>query len=566
MPDYSLYEGDTGDENERDRLFRQFIGEQAARPYNDEAAAPPTTQVEETGRALQQQGGGDDDALKQALRDRAMRDMARDEAAPTSRQAAGPDWTAAIGSVAGLGLDAALNRGRGAGAIVATTAQNMDADRRAEQQRLDHMTEIEARRRDKDPLVAYLGLGNLEQRKFENENIKAGNLAQRTRQVNANVAPDSEEAAGKTKLTELNSEARTEGGINARHNANDIIATDRANITDATTEARNNANNRNAPQKAENDAIHDYVKLRMNGDVLAENAGKRAGAEAPYKKDLQNNADTLRAGDEQRKRDELQRQADQLAGTGRAATPQQVIGGKKTDTANARAYTKDVKDELPVADAGNQLMKIFEAHKDDPNGIPGIGALDSYATKVPFGTAVQDAVEGDEAKVVREHMAMLRARYQHGLTGAASNVPEEKRIEFIAGLQPGATAAQSTNSVRMLKEASDKYLQDFAVGKEDQARTILKNHGLDSLIPSNAPKSGALDTLPVTGKGRAAAGPLVSDAISGGKGPGLDDNGLSTTDAPTKKHHFRSRKTGQLVEVSATDAEKAARPGLDWVD
>jgi hypothetical protein len=539
MGDFSL-DYRSQDDEEKDRLLREFLGEPAPKPVTSMSAAdfqdppsapkptpnagtaadygagspPPQTRLEATGRAAQ----AEPDELDQALRQRALSSLASHDAGPSQRQmASGPGLDAAIGPGAALILDAFVNRGRGAGQIVGAAANSMSEDRRAEQHRLDRIAEIEAHHKSADPMKALTDYGNLTARNYEDRihQQTADTSSTRTQSL---VNPESEAAKGRVQLTKDASDARRTGTLNANHEQAQSVADDAALRAGEVRTAQNDSNHQNAPVKAADDAFEAYLKLHQTGDQLAENAGKRAAAEEPYKKNLQKSADDVRIGAEQRKRDEMQREADQLS-AGRPATPQQALGMQKNDTANARNYSKDVKDELPVADAGSQLMKIFEAHKDDPHGVPGLGVADSMATKVPMGTAVEDWIEGPDAKVVRENMAMLRAKYQHGLTGAASNVPEEKRIEFIAGLQPGATAEQTMNSVKMLKESSDKYLQDFAVGKEDQARAVLRNHGLDSLIrdpaPAPTPRSGAIDTLPVTGGRAVGATPgLPSDATA----------------------------------------------------
>lgn len=510
MSDYSLYSGDTGDEDERDRVLREFIGEQAARPYHDEetqlsAADAPTTQVEETGRALQRQGegGGEDDALKQALRDRAMRDLSQDNAAPTERQTASPDWTAAIGSVAGLGLDAVMNRGRGAGQIVSATAQNMDADRRAEQQRLDHLAEIAARHRDKDPLVAYLGLGNLDQRRFENENIKAGNLAQRTRQIDSNVAPDSEPALGKTALTERNSNARTTGRLEANHNANDTIADDKADVTTAVTDARNNANHEHAPTKSADEAHAALEKLTTTSPQRVSDAAGIAIAQGEARQPLiERNRAEVDAIRDQNKRDDL-------LGKNSTVVP---IPGSIVDVPDAfQASTANPAARDKVIQHVNLTNKVDRAMGDliDVQNRIGSKKIIPGTEKAAYEAAYQAAI-GAFTDVA--HSGVLNAgeypRYAERIPGTFE--PKDEMLDLY-NRYLGSGTEESTSLSRLrglrgeLRSLGNAGLRGYGVRADYDGTAANGGPALPAgqKPTANQPQAAspaALDVLPVTGK------------------------------------------------------------------
>lgn len=531
MGDFSIdYQSD--DDKEHDRVLRDFLSQ---------GAADPSTRVEQTGRSMQ----GDDapDPLQTALRDKAVASL-NEPSGPTARKmAGGPTPDVGIGPAAALILDAFVNHGRGAGEITGATVNSIDADRRAEQTRLDHVAEIEARRKDKDPMAALISYGNLQDRTKELNEVKMRRVDQSAATQRANYDPNSTEAKGKAQNAYDQAGNRTRAQLDVKDELNDRTGTDRADVLAKGAQAVADVKHGNAPRTSADKA----ADIEIVTPATATRAGAEAEAKVPAQKELQQNAHDLAAG---------------LKGTGRPAFP-----------------GTDVSDDAAWATTGgnattfNKEKAAHEADLQQDQALETMKAIRKRAGIEPFSSADKSAYQA-------AHGALMGAQAKKDALGTLQQGERKMLEEIDPTLDPH------------ISDAKDWILNKFAHGDSPPTDTVLSQlEGLQSqgrmaadtragvsgyknrwgaapAAPAapEAPLADDPNKLSVTGKGRAAAGPLVSDAISGSKGPGLDENGLSTGDDPTETHHYRSRKTGQVIAVKATAAEKAARPGLEWVD
>ena len=587
MGDFSLdYQDD--DEKEKDRVLREFLagGGDAPKPVSrmsaadfadDAPAAAPQTRLEATGRAAQADGP---DELQQALTQRALASLREDDSrAPHERQmASGPDIGVGLGPAAALVLDAFVNHGRGAGQITGATVNSIDQDRRAEQQRLDRLAEIEARRKSSDPMKALVDYRNVSARDYEDRTHQQ-TADTSGKRLGATIDPNSIAAQGKVELTGANARSRREGFNAANHENAPTAADDAALKAGAVRGAVNDQTHLYAPTKAEDDATAADLKLRTTSPQRVRDAAAiadaQSGARQPY---VAENREAVHD--------------EKIADLANPNTPTG-LGQVKEDRAAAQQYTDKTKFGLDAFKHVKELDDVMSKYKDGE--LPGVGfaqgriPTDAFRADDTLSTFVDPSKPNQRARdavAIRRIQSAMANAIERPESGAAIGLQEDAKYLMRQGAAPGATEDEFRKGLEAYRGTLVGHLTSNRVGKESAADKVLASQGITP--EALGIKSGAADTraavgekdntppaalrqddpaqLPVTGKGRAAAGPKVSDVVSGAKGPGLDENGLSTGDDPTQTYHYRSRKTGAVVAVKATAAEKAARPGLEWLD
>jgi hypothetical protein len=543
MGDFSIdYQGD--DDKERDRLMRQFLGSAAPAP----APEAPQTRVEATGRAAQ----AEPDALGEALKARAVASLSEPSGGQVTRKmAGGPSLDVGIGPAAALILDAFVNHGRGAGQITGATVNNIDADRRAEQQRLDRLAEIEARRKDKDPMSALVAYNNSQRLQQELDEVKLARVAQAGATQRAKLDPTSVEAQGAMQTAYNQSGARTRGAADVKHEVNDRTGDDRADVLSKGAQAIADVKHGNAPRVAGDKAD----EIEVVTPATAVRAGAVADAELPAKNAAQDHAYAL-------------------AHPGAASGPVAIPGSHIFDPA---AYARleanpSERDKIIQHLARVRQLDMSLGDMESTRASNGV-MLAPSADKTKADLAYQGAIG---AMTDIAHSGVLNAgeypRYQP-LVPSGFEIKDEGKDLLASFLDNGPKKDTTLERIKAMRSTlrglGEEGLRGYGIAPDwdgqQAAPSAAPAAPAARAAPSTSPEAG--DQLSVTGKGRKAAGPLVSDVLAGGgKGPGLDENGLSTGDDPTSTHHYRSRKTGQVVAVKATDAEVAARPGLDWID
>lgn len=303
MGDFSL-DYRSSDDEEKDRLLREFLGGSQPKPATESdapdaapkppvnlgsaqdlgasAAPPPQTRLEATGRAAQSEGP---DELQQALQQRALASLQPHDGQQQRAMASGPTPDVGIAPAAALILDAFVNHGRGAGQIVGATANSIDADRRAEQTRLDHLAAIEANHKDKDPFGALINYGNLQDRTKELNEVKLRRVEQAAATQRANYQPDSAEAKGKSQTVYDQAGNRTRAQLDVKDELNDRTGTDRADVLAKGAQAIADVKHGNAPRTSQDKA----ADIEITTPATAERSGAEAQARLPAQKELQKN-------------------------------------------------------------------------------------------------------------------------------------------------------------------------------------------------------------------------------------------------------------------------------------
>lgn len=517
MGDFSIDYQDEADK-EKDRVLREFLN---AGPQVD----VPQTRVEATGRAAQ----AEPDELEQALKARALAGINKPAATPTDRKmASGASWDVGIPSAAALVLDAFVNRGRGAGQIVGATANSIDADRRAEQERLDKIAEIEARNKDKDPLKAFVEYGNLQDRTKE-LGIRRQTADTTSTRLDSLVNPESEAAKGKLELTAEGAKARRGGLLEANHEA--------------------------APTTAEDAAAAEALKLRTTAPQRIADAGQIAGAQSearqPYVEHNASVADERRAADEQRRA---------ALGAEKPLTPQQT-------SQLADKYATENKFALDSAKHLMTLEGVVGKYK--PGDIPGIGLVAGREPTASLATrdTMSDFINQPDQRVkdalkIRQLQSEMSNAVERAESGAAIGLKEDQKYLIREGAQPGASEEQFRQGVEAYKRTLQGRLTGYRVGKEDVADKVLASQGITpEWLGTNKPAQAASlgngpPPAPDGGENDLAKGPPLSageapplPVTARAKPPGIPKGATSFT--------VVNRKTGKPVKQPLSEEDIA---------
>jgi hypothetical protein len=555
MGDFSIdYQDD--DDKERDRLMRQFLGSAAPAP----APEAPQTRVEATGRAAQ----AEPDEIGDALKARALASLTEPSAQGgqvTRKMADGPSWDVGIAPAAALLLDAFVNKGRGAGEITGAAVNSMNADRRDQQQRLDRIAEIEARRKDNDPMAALVSYENLKAREKDLNEVKLARVAQAGATQRAKLDPTSDEAQGAIQMAYGQSDAHTRAAANVKHELNDRTGDDRADLLAKGAQAIADVKHGNAPRVASDKAD----EIEVVTPATAGRAGAMADAELPAKNAAQDHAYAL-------------------AHPGAASGPVAIPGSHIFDPAAYARLEANPSERDKIIQHLTRVRKLDQSLGDMESTRSGNGVmLASGGDKTKFDLGYQGAIG---AMTGIANSGVLNAteypRYQKDVPSSFEAMDEIKDSPDILarflGMAPASpkkdTTLERIQAMRgTLRGLGEEGLRGYGIAPDWDGQQTAPPAASPARLaaPAALPAPNALpeagDQLSVTGNGRKAAGPLVSDVLAGGgKGPGLDENGLSTGKDQKRTHHYRSSRTGKLVAVDATDSEVAVRTGLDWVD
>lgn len=253
--------------------------------------------------------------------------------------------------------------------------------------------------------------------------------------------------------------------------------------------------------------------------------------------------ETAEAERAQRDADRQQYQAD------RASDKKEVNDDKTT-----REFAKDTETSRSMAQQMKELSPLLEKYKD--GDIPGTGKVDQW---IP--NAVQDYVGGDSEDATRidQLKTGLQAEYRHAKTGAAASVPEDLRLMIVNGTKPGSTEQEFRLGMEALKKALPLQIKAYGAGREDQARAVLREQGLEDYV--YGPSAPAQQSSGTTNYGPDDAHPSNLGVGPGGRSnasvpkfnlgaSGAADGGGGGVDQARGTAPMMSGQTGMLSVVS----------------
>jgi hypothetical protein len=432
------------EEEERDRLLRQLMGGDISPPEPDVERNKPAPAVEMSADQFPTPG-----RQRTPPPPEEASTMGRDETSPRKMvDKDGFDWQL----LAGVLLDAGMNKGRGLGQIVGAYANNQSANKRAKEQHALRLEEIAARKGDtafdhwyKQQLVE----GAADQRDISsnrNEGVQDRAEHNWTQNEDSN-SPKMQ--AGLQHVIDI-ADARAD----VKHSRADEVATDTAKRTAATTDAATDA-------------------LRGNPKAVTE---QEKLANAQREESL--NLDRQRLDETKRGREVAE------------ATRAQSLEDREADT-----FRNKNKDALIAMKNARLLQDAFKKQPDDvrgfgiyqreaPGWFPGINADDIHQRQV-FNQLINPEVKD--------------------LFGTAVSKGEEGRVNKAFATGMTATEEEQKSAVNSIAEMLGSQIRGAGKGKEKIARRIAAEYKLDDLFPELAPDPAASAT-PAPARADPAAG------------------------------------------------------------
>jgi hypothetical protein len=178
---------------------------------------------------------------------------------------------------------------------------------------------------------------------------------------------------------------------------------------------------------------------------------------------------------------------------------------------NVDKYNRELGDVMSIAENAHKLKNIFNAHPDD---LPGVGAWD--ARKPDFMKSQDDIDAGNI-------FAQFANPQFKDIAGRAVTGAEQERVLQQVGNLKSTDERTVRSAVDEIEKSMTSRIRGGSVGREDVAREILRQHGLEDLLGAPAATEqpsaatgvgggGGGDTLPVTNQ-RARDVPKVSAII-----------------------------------------------------
>lgn len=439
------------EEEERDRLLRQLLGGDITPPEPDAERDKPAPAVEMSA-----------DQFPTPTRQRTpppsedVSTVGRDETSPRKNMVDkdGFDWQL----LAGVLLDAGMNKGRGLGQIVGAYANNQSANKRAKEQHALRLEEIAARKGDtafdhwyKQQLVE----GAADQRDIS-ANRNEGVQDRAEHNWTQNEDPKSPKMqAGLQHVIDI-ADARAD----VKHSRADEVATDTAKRTTATTDAATDA-------------------LRENPKAVTEQE-KLANAQREESIRIQ------REGLEERKR----------ATVAAEGTRAQGLEDREADT-----FRNKNKDALIAMKNARMLQGAFKKQPDDvrgfgmyqreaPGWFPGINEDDIHQRQV-FNQLINPEVKE--------------------LFGTAVSKGEEERVNKAFATGRMATEGEQISAVNSIAEMLGSQIRGAGKGKEKIARRIAAEYGLEDMFPE------LLDAAEDQAAGKATPAPARVNPAAGAR-------------------------------------------------
>ena len=203
-----------------------------------------------------------------------------------------------------------------------------------------------------------------------------------------------------------------------------------------------------------------------------------AGATHPYK--------MAQIAEGARLRNEAERQS-----------PAYEMARQKMAAAESHAFTSATERYLNVADNIAPVREYLD--KYEGQDVPGFGTADSV---------MPDRFLPEEALRARQQLRNAAEQVLRANTGAAAPITEEQANAVRTGMQTGATEQQVRIATEIVENFARNNIRSFATNREDAARSVLRNRGLEQwaypeaarpdLEQSTRGGSGADETAPFT--------------------------------------------------------------------
>jgi hypothetical protein len=438
------------EEEERDRLLRKLLGGDITPPEPDEerAAAANRPSVDMSADQFPTPGRTRTPPPEE------VSTVGRDETSPRKNKMVdkdGFDWQL----LAGILLDAGMNKGRGLGQIIGAYATNQKANERAKEQHQLRLDEIAARKGDtafdhwyKQQLIE----GAADQR-----DISSGRIADVQGRAEHNWAQneDPESAKMQAGLQHVIDVANARSDV--KHERSDEIASDAAARTAATTKAATDTTNANPKALTEQEKIANAAReesLGMERERLDET--KRATALAEDAK-------------------------------------QRALEDREADAFRNKNKTALV--------AMQQARKLQQAFKDQPDDVRGLGTYQREAPAWAPGITPEDVYQ-------RQIFAQLTNPAIKEISGTAVTPSEAQRVNKAFGTGTFATEDEQKSAVNTIADMLSSQLKGAGVGREKVARRIAAEYGLEDMYPEAAPEVAAA-ALPAPARSNTAANPAA---------------------------------------------------------
>lgn len=462
-------------DDELDSLLNQDSGYQAAGGV--EQAQPQ-----------QQQDNGQlfNDFLARSKPDPELDSAYRDLQMQKLAEAKGSDYGWAEGlrdalpALASLGIDAAVNHGRGAAGILTATANetaNQEQLRQAKQ-RNAAATAVQLRGKAFDPLAAVRAGVSM-----QNAGTNRQKAALSATKYDDAGNPIAEHTKGVIEIGKLKAGSNAEGRIEKEHELNDIVAGDQGAIQTAKTAAELGAKHEGAPLASTDEA--EKARLVAAASTTARMAAEHEGAPVATEDAATREAAVSAAG----------LPAKQKLKT--TETPGDVRAGVTQNAALADQFTKESNYDRGMAAQIDRLDRVVGKYPEGKRALPGIGmgsglggdANDSLrGLLTDFG--ISDQTDALEIRSAQKTLAELAQRKESGAAG-----PEAERARYLArvGSQPNATEAQFRVGLKAARDLVHMNLGSFQTGKEGAARSVMQNAGLEGWLPEDAQPMAAPD-------------------------------------------------------------------------
>jgi hypothetical protein len=203
---------------------------------------------------------------------------------------------------------------------------------------------------------------------------------------------------------------------------------------------------------------------------------------------------------------------------------------KQDRIGNVSKYNKELGDAILIAGNARKLQNIFDAN---PNDIPGVGAWDA---RKPDMMKSQDDID------TQNLFAQFANPQFKDIAGRAVTGSEQERVLGQVGNLKSTNEDVVRSAVKQIADTMGNRIRAGSVGREDIAREVLREHGLDSLLgpetaapppaataddpmagarpetrvdPNNLGDTGGRRDVPPLPAGAAQAAPMVTVSLPG---------------------------------------------------
>lgn len=408
-----------------------------------------------------------------------------------------PDMTGGIGSALAVGLDAIMNKGRGAGKILGAAAGGLaDANSRADQMNqreremaLQQDRALAGKTNPLDQYMEYMRARNGEQQAV----TSAGNLGQR--QITTARAGDMDFVHDTAKSR---SEGSAEGRIGKTTEMLDQVVDQKRQQSAASAQGIEDTKEANQSQDLKR-KVNEATAL---APILANRAGLTAEAVAPTQIRVARIKDDNATEEDIDRQGKLREESSSplaLAQTSKIADAKhsdegQIAGAGKTRTANAAKYRKDNENNADFGSALQTIEGTLAKYGEDED-IPGIGPGDSIQLDPQTNKYIRylgnQASPLDDDTMTRS-VAHMNARMalKKAITGLASTDKEDLNIANMIG-DPATDEKTYRNAIRYWSEKTKKKIKAGIIGYEDVGPEILQELGIKDWAGVQSPQPQA---------------------------------------------------------------------------